>query len=105
MGFVLCFYLGSDCPGLLAFPQFCNPSSLKTLRQRAGVSAEVPRFLRSYSEGAFQSQMWKVQSLWHVIQEQWFMSETTGHCTVSVEMKVVLRNDCCYGSNVSKLYN
>lgn len=78
--FFLCFYLGSDCPGLLAFPQFCNPSSLKTLRQRAGVSAEIPRFLRSYSEDAFQRQTWKVQSFWHVIQEQRFMSETTSHC-------------------------
>lgn len=78
--FFLCFSLGSDCSGLLAFPQFCNPSSLKTLRQRAGVSAEIPRFLRSYSEDAFQRQTWKVQSFWHVIQEQRFMSETASKC-------------------------
>lgn len=78
--FFLCFYLGSDCPRLLAFPQICNPSSPKTLRQRAGISAELPRFLGSYSEGAFQSLTWKVQSLCHVIQEQQFMNETSGHC-------------------------
>lgn len=95
--FSLCFYLGSVCPGLL--PHFCNPSSLKTLRQRAGASAEIPRFLRSYSEDAFQ----RPKPVACVIQEQRFMNETTSHCKCRDD--VVLRNDCCYGSNVSQLYN
>ncbi len=53
------------------------------------VSTKLPRFLGSYSEGTFQSQTWKVQSLWHVIQEQQFMSVTSGHCKWWVE-------GCCF---------
>lgn len=98
--FSLCFYSGCDCPGLLAFPQFCNRSSPKILRQRACF-----RRITQIPQTFLQGELFRVRhgkskafGMWYRSSSLWVGPQVT----VSVELKEVLHNNSCYRSNTSR---